>query len=411
MAKNIFKRLKEKTDRLKEKTDTMATYLPFESVYYEKTADFYRIAKYAVIVFLFVFIIVAGIACRKDLRAENFRYLFKYVDINPVSTTSSYRDIYYFSDSDTVFALYKNDLAVIGDGKIDLYNIAGKNIMTVKTEGDKLLCDGTGKYLISYYPGTGHISLYNSFSKLYEINLDYPVMYVSGGEGGGFAVITRDGEYASAVYVYNGSFRSVYSWKSNEKYAFSCALSPNGRKVAILSYSSNGGNFSRELSVRNVSNDNTELLVSSEGGFPLDVGFFSDSSLYVLYSDGLEIYDSKLSSVCKESFKNDVMTYSVSENGIAVMTGKTLSNVEISLYCREGHKKFTENFPYTVLDSSVYNDRIYLLCDGAVYIISEEETVSAEIAKECRAMFVFDDGNVLLCYNDHTALLKLSDFN
>ena len=45
-----------------------------------------------------------------------------------------------------------------------------------------------------------------------------------------------------------------------------------------------------------------------------------------------------------------------------------------------------------------------------MYTVSGGEKKSLPIEKGARAMFVFDDGNVLVCYEERTSLLKLSDF-
>ena len=112
--------------RIKEKTDTMSVYLPYENVYYEKLADFYGLAKFGAIVVLVIFVLLTTIICRRDLRAENFRYLFKYIDIDPASTSANYKDIYYSAGSSSNFYFYKGDLVLSGDGKLKLYNISGK---------------------------------------------------------------------------------------------------------------------------------------------------------------------------------------------------------------------------------------------------------------------------------------------
>ena len=44
--------------RLKDKTQTMAAYLPYESVYYEKIAEYYRLLKYGMLVLLAGFVLV-----------------------------------------------------------------------------------------------------------------------------------------------------------------------------------------------------------------------------------------------------------------------------------------------------------------------------------------------------------------
>ncbi|MGN1095885.1 MAG: DUF5711 family protein [Eubacteriales bacterium] len=403
MARGIF-------SHIKEKTDTMSTYLPYESVYYEKTADFYRIARYGVLIFLALFVVIAGIDCRKDLKAENFRYLFKYIEVNPKSTSASYKDIYYDADDASVFALYKGDLVVAGDGKIKLYNIAGRNIMTGSAEDGKALCDAGGKYLLSYFPGKNTVSLFNSFSKLYSINFDYPVLSASAGRDGSFSVITEDSEYDSVVYVYNSSFKSVYSWKSNGKYAASSTVSPNGKYSAILSYSANGANYDRDLTVRNISKDKVMLSVKTLGKIPISVGFFENSSFYALYADGIEIYGNDFERTGGEEFSYPLQFYRVFDEGIITVTGKTRADASFTFFDSRGHKKFTENFLYSILDIGMNGDKIYLLTDDAVYIYSEGMYKRADAECGACAMFVFDDGNVLLCYEDSTRLLEISDF-
>ena len=61
---------------LKEKTATMSAYLPYESVYYERIADYYKLIKYGMLVLLAGFVLLVCVFCNRDLRPENFRYLF-----------------------------------------------------------------------------------------------------------------------------------------------------------------------------------------------------------------------------------------------------------------------------------------------------------------------------------------------
>jgi hypothetical protein len=45
---------------LKDKTETMSAYLPYENVYYEKIADYYKLIKYGMLVILAGFVLVVS---------------------------------------------------------------------------------------------------------------------------------------------------------------------------------------------------------------------------------------------------------------------------------------------------------------------------------------------------------------
>ncbi len=396
--------------KIKEKTDTMSIYLPYESVYYERLADFYRLAKYGALVVLVIFVVLTTIICRKDLRAENFRYLFKYIDVDPSSTSANYKDIYYSAGSTSYFASYKGDLVLVGDGKLTLYNISGKNIMSGELGTDEAVCDADGKYLLSYNPGENTVSLFNSFSKLYSITYDYPVTSASAGEDGSFAVITRDDNYRSAVYVYNSTFKRVYSLRSNEKHAASAAVSPNGKYAAVLSYFPSTGLYGRELVVRNISKNTVSLTVQTEGKLPIKTGFFANSTLYALYSDGISFYSERFKEGANVSFEDTVQYYRVFDEYIAVLTGKTKANAFLHVYDTEGNEKFTQSFPFSVIDIHIIDDKIYLLAPNAVYLCGGKDMNVAYFDGRVQNMFVFDDGNVMLCFADRTKMIYGSEF-
>ena len=233
---------------------------------------------------------------------------------------------------------------------------------------------------------------------------------IAGALSGSFAVITRDKDYRSTVYVYNDSFKIVYSVRSNEKYAADAAVSPNGKYAAVLSYDSNGGVYYRELSVRSISKDEEKLLVKSEGKLPLVVGFFDDSSLFALYSDGISFYDKKFKENISVSFDSQIQFYRVFDDCIAVMTGETKAGAVLHIYDSDGKEKFTESFPFSTIDVNIVDDKIYLLGANAVYSVNDGYVSFAEFEGSPKKMFVFDDGNVMICFSDRTKLIKTSDF-
>ncbi len=403
MAKNFF-------SRIKDKTDTMAAYLPYESIYYESIADCYKYIRQGMLIVFAGVILLIIILCNQDLRPENFKYLFKYIDVDPVAVSSNYKDIYYDTNDDTFIAFYKGDLAIVGDGKLKLYNIAGNNILDEDLETENAICDSDGKYLVMYSPGMNNVSIFNSFSKLYNIEYDYPVMSASAGDNGSFAVVSRDEKYRSAVYIYNNSFKTSYTWRSNEKYAVSAAVSSNGKNAAILTYIQQDGTYLREIYVRNISKDKQMLSASSEGGMPIKVGFFANDNMYVVYSDGVEFYNKDFKKIKSISFDSEMQFYNTFSDGLACITGKSKSNTIVHYYDANGDEKFVENFQHTVLNIEIVYDTIYLLTDTEIYRFANGAWAKAEIESGAKTMFLFNDGNVMVCYDAQTKLVREDDF-
>lgn len=403
MSRGIF-------GHLKEKTDTMSAYLPYESVYYEKIADYYSIIKYAALGVLAVFFVAAVLLFNQDLRAENFRYLFKYIYVDPVSTSSNYKNIYYNSNDKTYFAFYKGDLAVIGDGKIELYNISGNNIFSEQLDMENAVCDSSGKHMVVYYPGENRVSVFNSFSKLHTVSYTKPVVSASAGENGGFSVITSEEGYRSSVYIYNSSFKKIYHWRSNERYAASADISSNKKNALVLTYSHLGGIYVRELSVYGISKNEQLFTVSSEGKMPIKAGFFSDDNFYGLYTDGIEFYSEKFNKLKDISFDEPIQFYKVFSKGVLIITGTNRSDTVIRFYDSDGETKYEFDFMHTVIDVDMADGSIYLLSDAMLYRYDGNMLMCAELLSSANDFFAFDDGNAMVCYDDHTQLVNKSDF-
>ena len=62
------------------------------------------------------------------------------------------------------------------------------------------------------------------------------------------------------------------------------------------------------------------------------------------------------------------------------------------------------------MDAKIIDDNIYLLTDGAVYRFDEDGLAKATVESGAEEMFVFDDGNVMLCYEANTKLIKKTEF-
>ena len=211
-------------------------------------AEKYMMLRICALVSLVAFVFGVLIFGHSSLKAENFKYLVKYIDKSPVLYSSFYEGIEYAGGENAKFGLYKGDVCVFDEGLLSLYGISGKNTLRSET-GIGNAAVAIGKEHLCVYGGSNNeLRIYNSFSMVHSENFDYPILLVSPADEGGYAVATSERGYRSAVYVYNKAFIHKYTWKSADRYIFDMDISSSGRYLAVISMGVENGSPFAEAS-------------------------------------------------------------------------------------------------------------------------------------------------------------------
>lgn len=374
--------------------------LPPGSVYYERLANIYHIAKYAVVVLLVLFVLVTAIAGRGELKSENFKYFFKYFQMDPFSR-SSYEGIKYIGNADMKFSMYKGDLFVLCDGNATLYNMAGRAIFTDRTDGADSF-DSSGKYLAVYRRGATTAKLYNSFSDVYTVNTDYPITCVCTDGDGGFAVVSSEKGVRTAITVYNQAFAPVYIWRSTDKYAVCSALSANGSELGVIAVGTSGGVQYSQLTVKNVLNGETICEQTYSGEQPMGLYFTKNGDIIAVTEKQIRVYNSKGAEKAGIPISGELECIEVSDNGITVCTSAGNGSV-IDVYDKDVKK--TAQFTVGVKVSKVMTTEktTYALAYDKLFEY-KTELKTTEIDGGAVNMFLLADGDVLICYPSGTEL-------
>ena len=82
--------------------------------HYERLAEIFRIAKYAALICMVIYLLLSVAVYRNELTVENFRYLMKYFDSSSAEYTDgmlkNYNDIYLDATSDIMLGLFTTTL-------------------------------------------------------------------------------------------------------------------------------------------------------------------------------------------------------------------------------------------------------------------------------------------------------------
>lgn len=265
-----------------------------ENPYYIKIANRYAILKYISILLTFVFAITMLSAYSADITPENFQYLLKDLDITGVLSGSSFDSVIFSGDSTSSFGIYRGELAVINAGSTMLYKPSGAQSYssTNKFYNPRLVI--SDKYMLIYDRGdtTHTYSVHNSFAKLHEERFSYPITLADMSNKGTYAVVTRDDNYRSIVYIYDENFK-LKNTVRKDKYVLSISMNDGGNKVAIASVYDKDGAFESEILVVGISSDTPDFTVTESGRIPLKSEWLKNGDLAVVFSDRAIIYSPK----------------------------------------------------------------------------------------------------------------------
>ena len=131
-------------------------------------SELYVTARMVVLCVLVAFIILFVAIGHNDMRAENFRYLIRYLDRSSFSATGDFSTVYY-KGKDPAFVMYKGELAVLSDGTLTLFDSDGAAVMTAGVPKDAQFASAQNEsYITLFSRSDGRVYVFNSFSSVFE---------------------------------------------------------------------------------------------------------------------------------------------------------------------------------------------------------------------------------------------------
>lgn len=377
------------------------------SAYFTGLAEKYHVAKYVMLAVLVLMVLFTSVFGSSELKPENFRYFFKYFQINPFSSSASYSDITFTGNSDMKFSMYKGDLVSLCDGMMTIYSISGK-VQLPAEAGDADTIESDGKYLALYRRGGNTATLYNSFSDVHTINCDYPITDIDVSSDGGFAVVASGKDSRSSVLVYSKAFSLVYTWKSADKYVSCAELSDNGRYIAVFACGTENGIPFSELTVKKTGSDASVISEKYRGESPYYVFFAGDGGIVSVTDKAARFYSQSGEKRGEKIFGKTLFDVCFSDGeAVFALADAGYSGADIIIFSDKGEEK--ESFR---IDERIYAIRsgegiTVFLGYGKIYVKGLYEGES-EISGGALDMFVLDKNNVLLCYTYGTELAEIS---
>ncbi len=375
-------------------------------MYYEKLADKYRIAKFLTLAMLVLFILLTLIFSLGSFRAVNFRYLVKYFHINPTTLDKTYHDIAYAVGGGSAFAFYHDDLAVLGEEKMTLYDLSGDLVYRADIEKGTASVDSDGKYLAAYVAGAKHVTLFHSFDMVWEKSFSAPVSKVLVSDTGVVAVCLKESEKTSVVLL-DENLNTEKTLTLPQGIVMDMAISDDGKTLSVLTLVGEGASFSTRLDLWNLKSGEIVFAESFVGKKPIATGAFSDGGFFAIFSRLAVFLESDGTMRARVPLSFDSVRYDVCEDMLLLSD----SSGALSLWKSDGAPCFSKNISQTVLSMKCEKDTAYLLTERAVLRYDKKGNMltQTEIPSGALDFFVLDDGSLLLCYASETKRMMPSD--
>ena len=362
-----------------------------KSRYYHRSAHLLRLAKYASVVALVLFLISCIVIFKKDITIQNIQLLAKFISFD--SSSEEYDDEFTTTaNSGSEIFMLRNNLGVVNKNNISLYDLSGQKLFSYNFSLSIPSVVHDSHNIIVHDIGGNSLTVFNSFSKLKDFKFSGEVLSSDIVENF-FCVVTRDETFTSVLKVFEYSYHErdyleKFTLKSSN-HITSCAISHNGRYVAVSGTDSKDGNFTSYLHVYDTSSSSATPTHSFDlsNELPIKIGINAANSKYYAITDSsVHFLSAKPDENTFYKFnQSKVDKFYESDEMIIITEKNNLSgnSVLLTALSKSGESLFEINVPDVIYDISIGKNKVFALGKSKVYEISKDKDEIYSIFRTC----------------------------
>ena len=271
--------------------------------YYRRAAVVLKLIRFFVLLGFVAFAVFCIGFFKDNITVDNLRYLLKYIDLSATDHTPSDTEIVISAGEGASYELLGNDLAVVSNNGVGLYDFAGNKLYQYDASYTDAAVVSNGKNLLVYDTAGTHLALYNAVSLVLEKKFDYDVKAAYLNDLGCFAVINSEKTYRSGVIVFDRDGGEIFRWMSPDKYLTGVALNANASVVVCSAVSNKNGAFCTEIIAYRTATGEVIAERTLDDALALKIGYAdNDSSLWVLTDSAFLCFDRTLTPLGQVSY-------------------------------------------------------------------------------------------------------------
>ena len=366
-----------------------------------------------VVILLAVVSVVLGIYYfRGDISAW-FREIQARQQTNEPAVLSPYSRIAFEPDSDNVYALFGDSLAVINKGNFKIYSADGTEQLSLQLSYSRPALCTSGEQIIAYDRGGTKLTVASQSALIGTLEIPGSIISVGTNAGGYFAVTHEDERYRAVVSVYDDRQNLVYQWQTSEYYVMRAALAPDGKSMTATAYTQSDGNFISRLFYFDLNRaDSYRATADINGTIVTNTYYIADDTVCLVGDDRAVVTDIDGNTLYEYEYGNDMIKTGAAADGYVVLTMLDRTSglgAKMVLLAPDAQEALVANTSDDIRKMAACGNYIAVLyTQGVQLFTSALEPLSAEVdVSQVRDILVNGDGRVLLIYASDAGYIDL----
>lgn len=326
-------------------------------------------AKYMILVLFVVFLVVMLSVYRSYITYDNLAYLLRDFSTSSSSVAYGFEDVSYDEQTNMDFAVYRGELAVAGNEKIELFNSASAKTFEYDSAMETPVLLPSEKYLLAYDLGGKSYSVFTNVTRVFDAQSESVIENAALSDNGEFLLVCRARDSKYVVSFYSSSFENEANYyKSN--FVSDAALSPDGSRVVIASVDISGAVFDSVIEFYNRGEEGILSEFRAGDLLPINLGSFENGSFYAVCDKAVLFFDEKGTFVSKHDLSSEqILAVDLFGDSLAIAVSQDVmkDSGKIILFDNLGNIRYNIDTDHKSADISHNEEYLYVLASEKIY--------------------------------------------
>ena len=301
------------------------------------------------------------------------------------------------------FAYLKDGILLASSNGANYYSVSGESYAQEVLAMEHPVLSANRACAVAYDAGGQALFVFRDRQEVFSLALDGDADLLSArvNEEGWLAVTAQASGYKGSVTAYNSAGSEVIQVNLSSTFTVDAAVSPDSRRLAVVTMGQSEGNFSSQLTLYAVDQEEPLFSVSLGNTLVLDMDYESDA-IWLLGESALYILDTQSQALSTYSFGRSYLKgCALGGDGFAlVLLGRYRSGManQALTIGPGGEVLASQDLSAQVLDFDAAGRYISLLTGSALSICTKDFSPYSTLTdtQDARYTALSDDGSALL---------------
>ncbi len=330
----------------------------------QKSKSTIKFIRYLLLLIMVMVALIFLFANRDQINGDNFRRLIAKINIGFSATGSADGEVRFDTASSGETVVYKDGFAHATVEKLIVTDKNGTEFQNTQLGFRKPVLSANSRYIFVYDSGGTGLMVADSFSVLFETNLEDPIISAKMNRNGSIAVVTEGDGYLAKVYVYDSSFKEIYRYRSLNRYILDAAVSADNKGLAVSAMNIEGADIVPEIMYFKLSKESVQWTVSFEENPCVDISMKDNGTICGLFSWGMISLNNKGKELGRYELDNQALQCYSLEDGddnVFVVSAAENGDGTVVICTEKGKVKESVALDYYATALDYYNGRVAVL--------------------------------------------------